>query len=155
MTDQSSTHEPVAGSAPRAGWKRPESFLIAAVAMACLAGLVLSTSTDQDLWGHVTFGRDIVRLGALTRADPYAFTSDRSWINHEWLSEVLMYVAYAAFGGAGLITLKVLVCVATAILIVRQLSRYPLTFEVRAFLFILAVVGTKAHTAHEVCVSPP
>ncbi len=32
-----------------------------------------------------------------------------------------MYVAYAAFGAAGLVALKVLVCGAAAILIVRQL----------------------------------
>src|SRR4029077_3603728 len=47
---------------------------------------------------------------------------------------------------AGLIALKVLVCVVTALLIIRQLSRYPLTLEVRVFLLILAVAGTKAQT---------
>src|SRR5262249_49145619 len=42
--------------------------------------------------------------------------------------------------------LKILVCLAAAFLIIRQLRHYPLTFEVRAILFTVAVVGTKAQT---------
>jgi hypothetical protein len=57
--------------------ERPESFLVAAVVAACVASLVLSTTADSDLWGHVTFGHDIVRLRAVTRVDTYSFTIDR------------------------------------------------------------------------------
>src|SRR5262245_19464918 len=148
MTILSPADKSVSGSPTPALWKRPETFLVALMAMACLAGLVLSTPTDPDLWGHVAFGRDIVREGAVPRVDTYSFTSDRPWINHEWLSEVLMYLAYATAGGAGLMGLKVLVCLTAAILVVRQLIRYPLTFEVRVLLCIVAVVGTKAQTGH-------
>jgi hypothetical protein len=146
MADLSPTERSVRGSLRRIAWKRAESFLVAAFVMACLAGLVLSTTSDPDLWGHVTFGHDIVRLRAVTGVDSYSFTTDRPWINHEWLSEVLMYLSYATFGAAGLIALKVLVCGAAAILIVRQLGRSALTLEVKVFLFLLAVVGTKAQT---------
>src|SRR5689334_538935 len=96
----------------------PEWFLIATVVMACLAGLVLSTSTDPDLWGHVAFGRDIVQQRTPRLRDVYSFTSDRPWINHEWLSEVAIYGSYATFGGAGLIALKVLVCGMALLIIV-------------------------------------
>jgi hypothetical protein len=123
-------------------------LLIAAVVMAGVAGLVLSTPTDPDLWGHVTFGRDIVHQTAVTHVPTYSFTADRPWINHEWLSEVLMYAFYAALGPTGLIALKVLVCAAAAFLVVRQLSRHALTFEMRVLLFVLAVLGTKAQTDH-------
>jgi hypothetical protein len=140
------TARAVEESSARPDWHLPESLLIAAVVMACLAGLVLSTSADQDLWGHVTFGRDIVRDRMVAHTDVYSFAADRPWINHEWLSEVLMYEAYAALGASGLIGLKVLVCVAAAFVIIRQLRRYPLTFEVRAVLLTLAVLGTKAQT---------
>ena len=38
----------------------------------------------------------------------YSFASDRSWFNHEWLAEIVMYGSYAAAGGFGLIVLKLL-----------------------------------------------
>jgi len=78
--------------------------LRALVVTAVAAALAL-TWADPDLWGHVTFGRDIAAHG-LTTADPYSFTSDIPWVNHEWLAELLMYAAYALAGGAGLIVFK-------------------------------------------------
>ena len=51
------------------------------------------TFVDADLWGHLTFGRDIVRQGWVHTSDPYSFTSDRPWINHEWLAEAAMWCA--------------------------------------------------------------
>src|ERR1700750_4895 len=118
MTKPSSSDRTVDHLSRTVRWIQPESLLIAAVVMACVAGLVVATPADPDLWGHVTFGRDIAHQTALTRIPTYSFTADRPWINHEWLSEVLMYAFYAAFGATGLIALKVLVCAAAAILVV-------------------------------------
>jgi hypothetical protein len=67
------------------------------------------TSTDPDLWGNVRFGLDILRDGSIPHADTYSFTSDRSWVNHEWLSEVFIGHAYRAAGDIGLILLKLAV----------------------------------------------
>jgi hypothetical protein len=64
------------------------------------------TSTDPDLWGNVRFGLDILRDGSIPHADLYSFTSDRSWVNHEWLAEVFIGHAYRAGGDVGLIVLK-------------------------------------------------
>lgn len=75
-------------------------------AIVLVSALALPTSADPDLWGHLRFGLDIVAARALPTADVYAFTSDRPWINHEWLSEVLMAVSYSAAGTSGLLTLK-------------------------------------------------
>ena len=60
---------------------------------AFLVFLVTRTWADPDLWGHLQFGRDILQSWALATTDPYSFTSDKPWVNHEWLSEVLMYLA--------------------------------------------------------------
>src|SRR4030095_17251439 len=67
-----------------------------------LALLVTTTAADADLWGHLRFRRDILASKTLPSADPYSFTSDRIWINHEWLSELLMGVTYRALGPAGI-----------------------------------------------------
>jgi hypothetical protein len=94
-----------------------------------VAALSFPTWADPDLWGHVRFGMDIVAARALPAADVYAFTSDRPWINHEWLSEVLMAASYSAGGAWGLIALKLAllaVFVATTWLALRFAGATPL-----------------------------
>jgi len=77
------------------------------VALWCvLLAAVTHTNADPDLWGNVRFGLDILRDGAVPHTDPYSFTTDRAWVNHEWLSEVLIGHAFRAGGDVGLILLK-------------------------------------------------
>ena len=77
------------------------------VALWCvLLAAVTRTSADPDLWGNVRFGLDILRDGAIPHTDTYSFTTDRAWVNHEWLSEVLIGHAFRAGGDVGLILLK-------------------------------------------------
>ncbi|MGH9408161.1 MAG: hypothetical protein ACRD1V_01755, partial [Vicinamibacterales bacterium] len=78
--------------------------LRSALILALFAGIT-RTVVDPDLWGHLRFGGDILARG-LPRLDPYSFTSDIPWVNHEWLAEVVMNLAWKAGGTAGLILLK-------------------------------------------------
>ncbi|HYM22526.1 MAG TPA: hypothetical protein VEU08_04945 [Vicinamibacterales bacterium] len=71
-----------------------------------LAAVIVFTRTDPDLWGHVRFGLDVLRDHALPRGDPYSFTSDLPWINHEWLAETLSAAAFSFLGPSGLVLLK-------------------------------------------------
>jgi hypothetical protein len=86
--------------------RRMAARLLPLATLLILTCFLTPTNADADLWGHLTFGRDIVRAGAVHHADPYSFTSDRVWVNHEWLAEVAMWTSYAAGGGVGLIVLK-------------------------------------------------
>src|SRR5690349_978476 len=67
------------------------------VTLVLAPGLVV-TRADPDLWGHVRFGLDILARPGLSSVDPYSFTQDIPWVNHEWLSELFMGAAYAAGG---------------------------------------------------------
>ena len=91
-----------------------------------LTCFLAGTSADADLWGHLTFGRDIVRVHAVHAGDPYSFTSDRLWVNHEWLAEVIMWICYAAGGAVGLIILKLSVAWAAGALLLDAWRRYQL-----------------------------
>lgn len=71
-----------------------------------LAPVLVMTRADPDLWGHVRFGLDMLADHTLPRVDPYSFTQDVPWMNHEWLSELLMGAAYRVGGPAGLVLLK-------------------------------------------------
>lgn len=78
-------------------------------AVPVVAFAALASAADPDLWGHLRFGLDILRTHTLTSIDPYAFTADRAWINHEWLSEVAFALAYRLGDATGLLVLKTIV----------------------------------------------
>lgn len=84
--------------------------------------LIVATTADADLWGHLRFGLDTLSSGSVHGTDPYSFTSDRAWINHEWLAEVLMAAAYSALGPFGLNLLK-LACIAVVGAVVVAVAR--------------------------------
>jgi hypothetical protein len=106
------------------------------------------TRTDPDLWGHVRFGHDIVATRALPATDSYSFLSDRPWINHEWLSECVMYVAYAAAGPPGLVALKVLLLVGVLGAVFLALGRQAVTGASRDLLLAVVVLGTFGQINH-------
>jgi len=65
---------------------------------------------DNDLWGHLYFGREILQSGKLPSQNLYSYTApDHTWINHEWLGEVIFYWFFYRFGSPGLILLKLAV----------------------------------------------
>jgi hypothetical protein len=123
------------------------AFIRAALAVILIA-VVSHTRADPDLWGHVRFGGDIVSEGHLPEADSYSFTADRTWINHEWLAECVMYLAFAAGGGPGLAGLKVLVVLLMLALVWRALTRQQVDTGARDLLIALTVVGTFPQANH-------
>lgn len=93
-------------------------------AWAAIAAVPLAaTWADPDLGGHVRYGLDILRDRALSAIDPYSFTQDRPWINHEWLSEAMMAAAYSVLGPQGLILLKGTLAALTLVLVQRAYRR--------------------------------
>ncbi|HEY0873117.1 MAG TPA: hypothetical protein VGD94_06555 [Vicinamibacterales bacterium] len=94
---------------------------------------------DPDLWGHLRFGLDAVRDRVLTPGDPYSFTADVPWINHEWLSEVILGVVYQWGGITGLMLSKAFVTWAAFGLMASHL-RYTAT-PWRWWLAVLAIVA--------------
>jgi hypothetical protein len=98
-----------------------------------IAVLVTHTAADADLWGHLRFGLDMFETGELHSSDPYSFTSDRPWINHEWLAEVLMAAVYIPLGSPGLILLKLVfigVIASLLFVIARQEGANPVARDI-------------------------
>lgn len=107
---------------------------------ALLAGALLCARAviDPDLWGHLTFGADILASRRITTVDPYSFTQDVPWVNHEWLSEVGFALAYRLGGVAGLVGLKTVLLGATLWLLWRELA--PVADQAKRW-WLLAVVA--------------
>ncbi|HAY78968.1 MAG TPA: hypothetical protein DCY79_04105, partial [Planctomycetaceae bacterium] len=74
---------------PVTGWF--ERGIFVATLMVCAIALAPNVA-DVDLWGHVQYGRDLLRDG-LPATTTYSFTAEGyRWINHENLSEILLAV---------------------------------------------------------------
>jgi hypothetical protein len=83
---------------------------------------------DNDLWGHVLFGSQIIAQGAVARVDSYSYTvAGQPWINHEWLSQVVLAAAYRWAGSPGLLLLKFAVATLTFLLLFGMIRRRSAT----------------------------
>jgi len=70
---------------------------------------------DPDLWGHVAFGTAMLAHRHISLHDTYSYSAHwRVWLNHEWLSDVVLGAVYQWFGIIGLKLLK-LACSATIV----------------------------------------
>jgi hypothetical protein len=139
-------HLPVAGTAP--GWSigATPATLCRLALWAFALILVTRTAADPDLWGHLRFGLDMLASKSAHAADQYSFTADRAWINHEWLSELLMAIGYARLGALGLNLLKLAVVAIVggiALVIARQEHANPIA---RDLYVVLTVVATYTRT---------
>ncbi len=92
---------------------------VAAAAFILAVGL---PSTDPDTYWHLASGRWMVDHGAILDRDLFSSTAPgQPYSVGEWLGQVVLYLAYAAGGWAGLAVLRAL-CVATAAFFVARLA---------------------------------
>lgn len=86
---------------------KPDRLLTLSAALIVFAAADI-TRADADLWGHLRFGLDYLRDWRIPTIDPYSFTQDVPWVNHEWLSEAQMALAWTIGRSVGLSLLKAL-----------------------------------------------
>jgi hypothetical protein len=118
--------------------RRPLTWLSWSALVAIFA-IATFTQADPDLWGHLRFGLDMLRTHTLPLVDPYSFTQDVPWINHEWLSEFIMAAGYRVMGVAGLALVKGTLVTAAFLLIWRAYR--GAAFEARLVAALVAAVG--------------
>lgn len=85
---------------------------------------------DGDTYSHIATGDWIVAHRAVPATDPFSYTfAGAPWVAHEWLSEVIMAIAYRLGGWSGLLILSGAAAALTLGLLARHLSRWldPLT----------------------------
>ena len=94
---------------------------------------------DGDTSWHVAAGRFILRNFQIPQVDVFSFTyQGQPWVAHEWLSEVIMALAFNAGGWRGLSLLCALAGGATALLIGLELiRRLPIRWAL-CVLFVIA-----------------
>ncbi|CAN0622725.1 conserved membrane protein of unknown function [Burkholderia multivorans] len=117
---------PIAPAAHAALASRRPSFPLIAALIGF--GIVLFTPAvlnDADTYWHLAAGAWMLQHGTVPLIDPFSFTfAGKPWIAHEWLSEVMMALAYRTGGWNGLVILFGAAAAATAGCLAHYLSRW-------------------------------
>ncbi len=84
-------------------WLETRRVFVILVAVGLFA-MAARNVTDPDVWWHLRTGQLIAQSGAFVHSDSFSFTRQgQPWINHEWLSDLLLYGIYRIAGWSGLI----------------------------------------------------
>lgn len=84
-----------------------------------------SLLNDGDTYWHIATGEWMLAHHQVPQADPFSFTAlGKHWVAHEWLSELIMTLAYNAGGWSGFLVLFGLSLALTTALMARVLARY-------------------------------
>lgn len=90
-------------------------LFLATLVLLLVVFLSLFPLRNTDFWLHLAGGRALVNGPLSPSSDPFSYTAASSyWVNHSWLSDILLYGAYQALGGPVLIVLKALLLAALA-----------------------------------------
>ena len=93
--------------------------------------------SDGDFWWHLKTGEYIIRNRSIPRVDSYSFTNfGKPWVAHEWLSEVIFYALYSAFGFNVLIFIFTLLTVFAFWIVFKQSRSHP---YIKGFAILLGV----------------
>jgi len=98
---------------------RASGLVLALVAVSLFALTAFSPAVlgDGDTWSHLATGEWMLARGAVPRADPFSHSMPGApWTAHEWLSEILLTLAFRCGGWSG-VTLETAAAAAGAALI--------------------------------------
>lgn len=97
-------------------------------------------TADPDLWGHILFGKEVLESMTIPQVDIYSYTANgMEWINHEWVSEILMYYIFNLLGSPGLLFGKILIGLVIITLLSVICFNRKISLSSYGFVFILSV----------------
>jgi len=122
-------------------WLTARTLLLGSV-MVVILFLFIGAEQDPDFWWHLRIGRWMVENGRLPSTDIFTYTvQTHVWTDHEYLTEILMWLIYSKLGVAVLCVAFGLVTWAGFWLIYAQVRRQPFVI-VGVGLAIGAIAGS-------------
>lgn len=108
MSAQNSSPQPNDTDRGRSRFAAEPSIVLWLAVFVTFGLVVMSRSkADPDLWGHVTYGKEVIRDGHLHDTTTWSYAvDDFRWVNHENIAELMMATADAAGGQTALLLLK-------------------------------------------------
>jgi len=110
---------------------------VLSLTLICLLGLFSTEIADTDFWWHLKTGQYIVEHHSLPVPDPFAYTTsfngeDRVQhfnLTHEWLAQVLLFMAYSLAGFPAIIFVRALILAAVCALAGLLAARLSTSFH--------------------------
>ena len=131
-----------AGAAAGRPASRADRLLLGALLLILGLAATLTPIRNPDYWWHLATGRLILQERAIPRSDPFSFTAPgAAWIDHEWLSQILLYLGHVALGPRLLVLVKCLLVLGLALLTARFLERERHGPAGASALLMLALTG--------------
>jgi hypothetical protein len=127
---------------PTTQTRMPTAMIVAAA----LAGATLGffEIANTSIGWHLASGDWILSNRAFLFTDPFSFTSGGAhWVDHEWLFQVTVSIAYSLAGATGLVALRALVVAALAVMLLLIGTRSGLSPAVALVLSLLCVAGAR------------
>jgi hypothetical protein len=119
------------------GWPLAALVLLVFAYVACSQSIF----NDGDAYWPVGTGRWILDHWSIPVADPFSFTArGNAWTSHEWLSEILMAVAFGAGSWAGIGILFGAAVAATLLLVGLELKRFMRPLHAVAAVVLLFIL---------------
>ena len=103
-------------------------FTAADVVVGLVPVLAAFPLRNNDLWWHLASARTMVARHAFLHGDPFSFTGfAASWIDNEWLAQLVFYGAWLLGGNVGLVILRAALYLGIALLLRAYLraARHP------------------------------
>ncbi len=86
--------------------------LIVATILSVGLGAMTTNCADPDLWGHVQYGREVLRDGTLPMTTTWSFAAEGAqWVNHENIAELMLAWTVDTFGMYGLPVMKLILAI--------------------------------------------
>ena len=118
-----------------------EEKLYPIIALLLILIMAVRTPLDTDMWWHLRAGEETLRNGEVYSVDTFSFTRDgNDWINHSWLSQVVMFSTFNAASYYGLSAWVGVCAVLSMLFVYLQMKGHPLLRS--AVLLFAAVVSS-------------
>jgi hypothetical protein len=98
---------------------------------------------DADLWWHVKTGQDILLNRAVPWVDAYSYShAGQPWIAKEWLSQVLLAIAYNIWGWNGVLLEALFAAVLAFVLLYNHLAQSLRPIAAAVIVIVVAIALT-------------
>lgn len=121
-------------------WFIPADYAIAILTLAVAFFAASFAAKNSDLWLHLASGQRLTTGDYHFGHDPFSYSAgDRTWVNHNWLFDLGLYVLYSGTGTLVVVLKAAIVALAFAALFAIRRTGQPLwPWAVCATLAILA-----------------
>jgi hypothetical protein len=114
--------------------------LAALILFVAVFAMAARAPADTDTWWHLQSGRVTLENGHILQTDVFSHTRQgQPWVNHSWLSQVILYLLFHGFRYFGLGLFQALVVTLTFAFVYAQMEGDVFT---RAFVVVLAAAAS-------------